>query len=46
MHGGISPQLNNLEQLRNIKRPSEPGDDGLDVDLIWLVLYLYCNLII
>lgn len=36
MHGGISQHLNSFEQLRNILRPAEPGDAGLDVDLLWL----------
>ncbi|KAM3717314.1 putative serine/threonine-protein phosphatase C06A1.3 [Dirofilaria immitis] len=35
MHGGLSPHLTNLEQIRQIKRPCEPLDRGLLIDLIW-----------
>ncbi|KAI6204866.1 Serine/threonine-protein phosphatase [Aphelenchoides besseyi] len=35
MHGGLSPQLTNLDQLRKISRPCTPTDRGLLIDLIW-----------
>uniref|UniRef100_A0A9J2PFH4 Serine/threonine-protein phosphatase n=2 Tax=Ascaris TaxID=6251 RepID=A0A9J2PFH4_ASCLU len=35
MHGGISPQLKDFEQLRNIPRPSEPVSPSLEMDLLW-----------
>ncbi|KAI1701826.1 calcineurin-like phosphoesterase domain-containing protein [Ditylenchus destructor] len=40
MHGGISPRLRTLDQLRNLPRPIEPSNDADDDysmanDLIW-----------
>ena len=35
MHGGLSPELKNLEQIRNIARPSDVPDTGLLCDLLW-----------
>jgi len=35
MHGGISPQLNSLDELNAISRPCEVPDDGLICDLLW-----------
>ncbi|KAK1301916.1 Serine/threonine-protein phosphatase PP1 [Acorus calamus] len=35
MHGGLSPDLNNLDQIRNIKRPTDVPDSGLLCDLLW-----------
>lgn len=35
MHGGLSPQLENLEQILKIVRPVEIPDQGLLCDLLW-----------
>ena len=35
MHGGLSPELNNLEQIRNLQRPTDVPDSGLLCDLLW-----------
>ncbi|VDM98975.1 unnamed protein product [Thelazia callipaeda] len=35
MHGGLSPKLMNLDILRNLKRPIDPFEDSLEVDLLW-----------
>ena len=35
VHGGISPQLNNLEQLKKIRRPTDVPETGLLCDLLW-----------
>ncbi|KAK6042610.1 hypothetical protein COOONC_19885, partial [Cooperia oncophora] len=35
MHGGLSPELNHLDVIRNIPRPCEPLDRGLLIDLTW-----------
>ncbi|GLT90212.1 hypothetical protein SLE2022_081570 [Rubroshorea leprosula] len=35
MHGGLSPELENLNQIREIQRPTEIPDSGLLCDLLW-----------
>ncbi|CAI5760585.1 unnamed protein product [Candida verbasci] len=35
VHGGLSPDLNNFEQIENIKRPTDVPDKGLLADLLW-----------
>ncbi|KAF9762953.1 Serine/threonine-protein phosphatase PP1 [Nosema granulosis] len=35
MHGGISPDLKHINQIRNIPRPTDIPDRGLLCDLLW-----------
>jgi serine/threonine-protein phosphatase PP1 catalytic subunit len=35
MHGGISPELNTLDQLRKLVRPTDVPEKGLLCDLLW-----------
>jgi serine/threonine-protein phosphatase PP1 catalytic subunit len=35
MHGGLSPELKNLEQIKSIIRPTDVPDSGLLCDLLW-----------
>ncbi|GJM87375.1 hypothetical protein PR202_ga03323 [Eleusine coracana subsp. coracana] len=36
MHGGLSPELNKLDQILNLNRPTDVPDTGLLCDLLWL----------
>jgi serine/threonine-protein phosphatase PP1 catalytic subunit len=35
MHGGLSPELSNLEQIATVVRPTDVPDTGLLCDLLW-----------
>ena len=35
MHGGLSPELKALEQIKRIPRPTDVPDTGLLCDLLW-----------
>lgn len=35
MHGGLSPELSSLEQIKRIMRPTDVPDTGLLCDLLW-----------
>ncbi|XP_044469934.1 serine/threonine-protein phosphatase PP1 isozyme 2-like isoform X2 [Mangifera indica] len=35
MHGGLSPDLTNLDQIRKLPRPTDVPDSGLLCDLLW-----------
>ncbi|XP_048131300.1 serine/threonine-protein phosphatase PP1 isozyme 3-like isoform X2 [Rhodamnia argentea] len=35
MHGGLSPDLNNLNQIKRLPRPSDVPEKGLLCDLLW-----------
>ncbi|KAF9609317.1 hypothetical protein IFM89_015562 [Coptis chinensis] len=35
MHGGLSPDLQSLDQIRNLQRPTDVPDTGLLCDLLW-----------
>lgn len=35
MHGGLSPELKDMDQIRAIKRPTDIPDSGLLCDLLW-----------
>ena len=35
MHGGLSPELTNMDQIKRIVRPTDVPDTGLLCDLLW-----------
>ena len=35
MHGGLSPDLQDLDQIRNLQRPTDVPETGLLCDLLW-----------
>ncbi|KAG7860142.1 hypothetical protein KL919_002847 [Ogataea angusta] len=35
VHGGLSPQLTDLNQIKNIQRPTDVPESGLLADLLW-----------
>jgi diadenosine tetraphosphatase ApaH/serine/threonine PP2A family protein phosphatase len=35
MHGGLSPELSQMEQVANIARPCDVPDTGLLCDILW-----------
>ncbi|ETO14793.1 serine/threonine-protein phosphatase PP1 [Reticulomyxa filosa] len=35
MHGGLSPELKSMEQIRRLMRPTDVPDSGLLCDLLW-----------
>ena len=43
MHGGLSPELNSVEQLKKIVRPTDVPEEGLLCDLLWSDPESQCN---
>jgi len=35
MHGGLSPEISDMEQIRRVTRPTDVPDTGLLCDLLW-----------
>ena len=35
MHGGLSPSLNDLNEINQLQRPQDVADRGLLCDLLW-----------
>eukprot|EP00904_Undaria_pinnatifida_P007224 jgi/Undpi1/3631/HiC_scaffold_16.g07001.m1 len=35
MHGGLSPELNDMDQIKRVLRPTDVPDTGLLCDLLW-----------
>ena len=43
MHGGLSPELNTVDQLKKIVRPTDVPEEGLLCDLLWSDPQSQCN---
>ena len=35
MHGGLSPDLQSIDQIKKIEKPTDVPDNGLLCDLLW-----------
>ncbi len=35
MHGGLSPTLQSMDSIREVKRPCHIGSRGVEADLLW-----------
>lgn len=35
MHGGLSPQIGQIDQLRSLPRPQDPPNPSMGIDLLW-----------
>ena len=43
MHGGLSPDLEDLSQIMEIQRPTDVPDEGLLCDLLWSDPDMFCK---
>ena len=43
MHGGLSPELSNVDQLKKIVRPTDVPEEGLLCDILWSDPDSECN---
>ena len=43
MHGGLSPDLEDLSQIMEIQRPTDVPDEGLLCDLLWSDSDMFCR---
>ena len=43
MHGGLSPDLEDLSQIMDIQRPTDVPDEGLLCDLLWSDPDMFCR---